>query len=540
MSESHSEPGAKPAQAPVKKNAAFAVEYALLARDLEAAQQHADRLPGLLGAIAQTEVNVLRKRNADRHTAALNSALPGLAAHIAALGTKPQSASDIVTLVRNAGASIDREVADYLLGMALSALVTHNKANEAQRLAYGDDIDVPIDTARGVRWSCSAATALLAANKPKRAITAIAPLPDAFPDAMSVLMEVRGRIHRQQGNKFAAALDFLRAIEADPHYGPPLWGLVFIIWDDIAVQESLEVVERVVQRGSHHFKLNSILADLYSMTGQVARATPLYRLATRTQTEKSKPHTAKFDWPDRTVSKPDFLIIGAPKCGTTSAYDYMTGHPKVLKAATKEITFFNDDKRYSLGTDWYLSQFPTLAGSSGFISGEATPGYFHSETARARITKDFPDSKLILFLRDPTARAISSYYQQVKMGKPLPPISEFFKKHLDRHAAIAPEVIMKSILGEGVYHLFTAPWLAAYSKESLLIIKTEEFFENPANVMRDIFHHVGLEPVNRSNYPVLNKGLYPQAPESLVRDLNAFFRPHNEIFYNLTGKDFGW
>ncbi len=54
---------------------------------------------------------------------------------------------------------------------------------------------------------------------------------------------------------------------------------------------------------------------------------------------------------------PDFLIIGAQRCGTTSLYYYLTEQPCIAPASVKEIHFFDDD--FLKGLHWYRAQFPT-------------------------------------------------------------------------------------------------------------------------------------------------------------------------------------
>ncbi|HLX39623.1 MAG TPA: sulfotransferase, partial [Ktedonobacteraceae bacterium] len=54
---------------------------------------------------------------------------------------------------------------------------------------------------------------------------------------------------------------------------------------------------------------------------------------------------------------PDFLIIGAPRCGTTSLFYYLSEHPQIVPSTTKELHFFDD--HYAKGMRWYRAQFPT-------------------------------------------------------------------------------------------------------------------------------------------------------------------------------------
>ncbi len=56
--------------------------------------------------------------------------------------------------------------------------------------------------------------------------------------------------------------------------------------------------------------------------------------------------------------KPDFLIIGAAKCGTSSLFDYLMMHPQIGKSLTKQIHFF--DRYFDRGHAWYVNCFPFI------------------------------------------------------------------------------------------------------------------------------------------------------------------------------------
>ena len=78
---------------------------------------------------------------------------------------------------------------------------------------------------------------------------------------------------------------------------------------------------------------------------------------------------------------PDFVIIGAQKCGTTSLYHFVVKHPAIVPAHEKEIEYFM--RRYRLGEQWYRSNFPTKMSKyyfykktgQKFLSGEASSAY---------------------------------------------------------------------------------------------------------------------------------------------------------------------
>src|SRR3990172_222546 len=129
-----------------------------------------------------------------------------------------------------------------------------------------------------------------------------------------------------------------------------------------------------------------------------------------------------FEMKSMTHSNPDFFIVGAQKCGTTSLYNYLARHPCVLGATKKEIHYFSD--LYDEGIGWYKSHFPSLLKKySGIlvnrrvlITGEATPFYIFHPHAPERIGKLFPHAKIIMMFRNPVDRAYSHYRYHVKLG----------------------------------------------------------------------------------------------------------------------------
>jgi hypothetical protein len=76
-----------------------------------------------------------------------------------------------------------------------------------------------------------------------------------------------------------------------------------------------------------------------------------------------------FDFPKR---RPDFLIIGAQKAGTSTLEFFLSQHSRIKCARQKEVGFFNRDKVHHLGANWYGRQFPRRDWP-GILLFEATP-----------------------------------------------------------------------------------------------------------------------------------------------------------------------
>jgi hypothetical protein len=102
---------------------------------------------------------------------------------------------------------------------------------------------------------------------------------------------------------------------------------------------------------------------------------------------------------------PTFLIIGAPKAGTTSLASYLSAHPDVFMSEEKELHYFDADDR---GERWYRAQF--AGGDDARAVGEATPTYLYRERALKRMAQMVPEAKLIVIMRNPVDRAYSHYW----------------------------------------------------------------------------------------------------------------------------------
>lgn len=121
---------------------------------------------------------------------------------------------------------------------------------------------------------------------------------------------------------------------------------------------------------------------------------------------------------------PDFVIVGAQRCGTTSLFRALAKHPAMMSNVinAKGIHYF--DTSYHKSVDWYNAHFPTTAEREAHaakigqkaIAGEASPYYMFHPAGAERMAKAIPDTKLIVLLRNPVKRAISHHLHMVWEG----------------------------------------------------------------------------------------------------------------------------
>ncbi len=107
------------------------------------------------------------------------------------------------------------------------------------------------------------------------------------------------------------------------------------------------------------------------------------------------------------MNRPDFLIIGAQKSGTTTLFKALSMHPEIGVPLKKEQQFFSSNDFHSEGWDSYMSRLKVKSGKLRY--GEASPHYLSSHIASKRIAAECSESKLIVLLRNPIDRAYSHY-----------------------------------------------------------------------------------------------------------------------------------
>ena len=254
---------------------------------------------------------------------------------------------------------------------------------------------------------------------------------------------------------------------------------------------------------------------------------------------------------------PDFIIIGAQKAGTSSLYAYLTKHPLIQAASTKEIHFF--DTGFSKGKSWYRKHFPSiidklkakLKGKS-MITGEASPYYLFHPLAPTRIFKTLPKVKLIVILRNPVDRAYSHYQHEVKLSFET---SETFEEAIsqeEKRLNGEVERIIKnhnynsfnhqhhSYLSRGIYVDQLKVWFNLFGKSKVLVICSDFFYQNPSQVLKQVSDFLNLPYVEIDCYQKYNASSYSALKPDTRQSLINFFKPHNQRLYEYLGEKFDW
>ena len=201
---------------------------------------------------------------------------------------------------------------------------------------------------------------------------------------------------------------------------------------------------------------------------------------------------------------PNFLIVGAAKCGTSSLHKYLDQHPEIFMSKVKEPRFISSQVTpFPLNGPgdhkveaWYVKNFEDysnlFADADGYpVVGESSADtlYFHKGTIPV-IKKYLGDPKIVIMLRNPVKRAFSAYQHMVRD----------LREDLSFEDGLLEEPNRIKNNWELIYHYRAASlyydsvkaFLENFS--SVKIILTEEQEKRPQQVLRDIFRFLGVDP----------------------------------------------
>lgn len=191
---------------------------------------------------------------------------------------------------------------------------------------------------------------------------------------------------------------------------------------------------------------------------------------------------------------PNFLVIGAPRAGTTTLYRLLQGHPDIYMSPNKEPFFFalegvkepfrGPGELQGVRTiDDYERLFDD-AGEARAI-GEASTLYLHSKKAPINIARHVPDMKLIALLRNPVERAYSNYLEHRWEGRePLPTFKSALEHETERSlAGWSPFWQYRSM---GLYGEQLERYLRIFRADQLRIFLFDEFIQDQNTVLEAI------------------------------------------------------
>ena len=243
-------------------------------------------------------------------------------------------------------------------------------------------------------------------------------------------------------------------------------------------------------------------------------------------------------------SCPAVFVAGARKAGSTSLQHYLSNHPDFEgahsdDAATSGETFHFSARYLTEQWDTYMSFFP----KQYIMTGDASVGNFVNCKVPKRIFESCGNfSKVVIMLRDPINRYVSNFQMRVRRGtrhfNNMTSLSTTvqidIKHYIDTLLSHGIDIStafgkngpkqwhkLKCLFGpsinmafEGLYYVHVLNWLCNYPSENILILNSDEFFEDSSKILKEVYQFLGLDPLSDSQRDVITSFIYNKGPES--------------------------
>lgn len=204
------------------------------------------------------------------------------------------------------------------------------------------------------------------------------------------------------------------------------------------------------------------------------------------------------------MKKPDFFIVGAPRCGTTSLYTYLRQHPQIFMPEMKEPHFLADDLNYTSlfmkSEDEYLKLFAGAA--EGQRAGEASAWYLYSREAAGRIRDFSPDADIVVMLRNPVDMMYSLYNYFTLTGREDAPdfaAALSAEEQRVKGASGAPDTLYPFPVEFLFYRQVTSfarqvrRYYEVFGRDRVMCIKFDDFTSATGDVYREVLEFLGVD-----------------------------------------------
>jgi hypothetical protein len=197
------------------------------------------------------------------------------------------------------------------------------------------------------------------------------------------------------------------------------------------------------------------------------------------------------------LTLPNLVIIGAPKCATTSLHAYLSTHPQIFMSSQKELHFFLTTASWgtwSRGIEWYATHFEE--GADYPVRGETSPGYSidsHVEATVDQMAIVLPAAKLVYLVREPISRIQSNYTEELYGGR-IPP-------SITLEQILSTEPADSGILGHyhrafvytSLYHRQLSRYWKRFSPAQMYVMTMESLALDPGAALRGLFRFLGVD-----------------------------------------------
>lgn len=207
------------------------------------------------------------------------------------------------------------------------------------------------------------------------------------------------------------------------------------------------------------------------------------------------------------MRKPDFVVAGCAKCGTTYFHAALDNHPGLFMTAKKALAQFDRFPNDAARLEEYFSNFEAALPNQ--LAGESTPGYTFYPGALERMRNALGQIKVIILTRDPVNRALSEYWMQVRKCRETLPLREaMIREGLEQQSDY--DLRHQSYIQRSCYTPQIALARQLFGPDNVLVIRSEELKKDPVVTVNQAISFLSsdLSPLEKIHVPQkrYNKG----------------------------------
>lgn len=240
------------------------------------------------------------------------------------------------------------------------------------------------------------------------------------------------------------------------------------------------------------------------------------------------------------ISCPNLYIVGAPKCGTTSIYYYLSQHSEIYCPEFKEPHHFNTDDSYRFITDKleYLDLYKD--GINSIYRCDGSTMYYYSKSAIENILQEKRDAKFIFLIRNPIEHFYSLHQQMVFNGDEiwLNPEEAWLRQE---QRALSKNIPINCINPKAIHysnscalgsHLETLS--ETLGKEQLLTVLLDDLKTNPKTVLNNIYSFLNLKQNLNLDLEVKNESVKYRKSLTLKRVSRVLYKLKRKLNINFS------
>ncbi len=201
-----------------------------------------------------------------------------------------------------------------------------------------------------------------------------------------------------------------------------------------------------------------------------------------------------------------FLVCGFARSGTTHLSKWLNSHAEIqlYNPSLPEPKFFSRLENFKQGRDWYEDSY--FRDHENFIAGEKSTEYSESKEFVDRLTKTYPEMKLIFMVRNPIDRLISNFNWSKKNGFEKRSINKALEEEWNAGVEINGSIDTIQTrpfcyLGRSIYSRILKRVFDELPKNQILLIDFNNYVEAQLSTLTSIGEFLGFEPSiqNHSN-----------------------------------------